>query len=52
MNNLFKDEFGIFDQSNNFNVPLSIKINILKIKYIISKIKKINYFKIIFKTLN
>ena len=52
MNNFLKNEFEIFDQSDNFNLFLSIKTNVLKIEYITSKIKKINYFKIILKTIN
>ena len=52
MNNLLKNKFKIFDQSNNFNLSLSNKTNVLKIEYITSKTKKINYFKTILKTIN
>ena len=52
INNLLKNKFGILDQSDGFDLFLSIKINVLKIKYITLKIKKINYFKIIFKVIN
>ena len=52
INNFLKNEFEIFNQLNDFDVPLSIKINVLKVGYIILKIKKINYFKAILKTMN